>query len=67
MCLYTFSVGTLTILCRHVRLAATGIDTLAPPALGQGGEMKAILHEKAGDSHLRSTAGTSDFPAPGAN
>lgn len=48
-------------------LAATGIDTLAPPALGQGGEMKAILHEKAGDSHLRSTAGTSDFPAPGAN
>lgn len=38
-------------------LAASGIDTLAPPALGQGGEMKAALQD------LRSTAGTSE-PLP---
>lgn len=45
-------------------LAASGIDTLAPPALGQGGEMKAALQD------LRSTAGgpggpgVSDHPLP---
>ena len=31
-------------------LASTGIDTLAPPALGQGGEMKATLRATAGSS-----------------